>query len=62
METISFVKDDVQLNIIATPDMHESLPVAIFLSQVMGSILDFQTKGGQHLLRLYITGDTLWQD
>ena len=25
----------------------------------MGSILDFHTKDGNHLLRLYITGDTL---
>ena len=25
----------------------------------MGSILDFQTKDGRRLLRLYITGDTL---
>ncbi len=58
-ESISFVKDDVQLNIIATPGIHGSLPVAVFLPQVMGSILDFQTKDGQHLLRLYITGDTL---
>lgn len=58
-ESISFVKDDVQLNIISMPGQHGSLPVAIFLPQVMGSILDFKTKGGQQLLRLYITGDTL---
>jgi L-ascorbate metabolism protein UlaG (beta-lactamase superfamily) len=60
-ESISFVKGDVQLNITATPGRHGPLPVAIFLPQVMGSILDFQTNDSshQHLLRLYITGDTL---
>ena len=58
-ENISFLKGDVQLNITATPGRHGPLPVAIFLPQVMGSILDFQTKDGQHLVRLYITGDTL---
>ena len=58
-ENISFVKDKVQLTITATPGRHGPLPVAIFLPQVMGSILDFQTKDGHHLLRLYITGDTL---
>jgi L-ascorbate metabolism protein UlaG (beta-lactamase superfamily) len=58
-ESISFVKDDIQLNIIAMPGIHGKLPVAVFLPQVMGSILDFQTKDGQRLLRLYITGDTL---
>ena len=30
-----------------------------FLPQVMGSILDFQTMDDRHLVRLYITGDTL---
>jgi L-ascorbate metabolism protein UlaG (beta-lactamase superfamily) len=39
--------------------MHGPLPVAIFLPQVMGSILDFQTMDDRHLVRLYITGDTL---
>jgi L-ascorbate metabolism protein UlaG (beta-lactamase superfamily) len=58
-ESTSFVTGDVQLNITATPGRHGPLPVAIFLPQVMGSVLDFQTKDGSHLLRLYISGDTL---
>ena len=58
-ENISFLKGDVQLDITATPGRHGPLPAAIFLPEVMGSILDFQTKDGQHLARLYITGDTL---
>ena len=43
-ESISFVKGDVQLQIIATPRRHGPLPVAMFLPQVMGSILDFKIK------------------
>jgi L-ascorbate metabolism protein UlaG (beta-lactamase superfamily) len=41
------------------------LPVAMFLPQVMGSILDFKVKeeedsdSSSHLLRIYITGNTL---
>jgi L-ascorbate metabolism protein UlaG (beta-lactamase superfamily) len=58
-ESISFMKGDIQLNITSTPGRHGPLPVSIFLPQVMGSILDFQTKDGHRLLRLYITGDTL---
>jgi len=61
-ESISFVKGDVRLQITATPGRHGPLPVAMFLPQVMGSILDFKIKEedrSSHLLRLYITGDTL---
>lgn len=57
-EDISFEKDDIKLNITATPGRHGRFPAAIFV-QVMGSILDFQTINDEHLLRLYITGDTL---
>jgi L-ascorbate metabolism protein UlaG (beta-lactamase superfamily) len=62
-ESISFVKDDVRLQITATPGRHGPLPVAMFLPQVMGSILDFKIKKDaddlSQLLRMYITGDTL---
>ena len=62
-ESISFVKGDVQLQITATPGRHGPLPVAMFLPQVMGSILDFKIKEvdgrSHHLIRIYITGDTL---
>ena len=64
-ESISFVKGNVQLQITATPGRHGPLPVAMFLPQVMGSILDFNVKeentdsSRSHLLRIYITGDTL---
>jgi L-ascorbate metabolism protein UlaG (beta-lactamase superfamily) len=66
-ESISFVKGNVQLLITATPGRHGPLPVAMFLPQVMGSILDFKVKeeddadssSRRHLFRIYITGDTL---
>jgi L-ascorbate metabolism protein UlaG (beta-lactamase superfamily) len=64
-ESISFVKGNVQLQITATPGRHGPLPVAMFLPQVMGSIIDFKVKeeedadSSSHLLRIYITGDTL---
>ena len=64
-ESISFVKGNIRLQIIATPGRHGPFPVAMFLPQVMGSILDFKIKEdddddrSSHLLRLYITGDTL---
>jgi hypothetical protein len=60
-ESISFVKGDIQLNITAAPGRHGPIPVSIFLPQVMGSILDFQTKDDQwtfmpirHTLSIYI--------
>jgi L-ascorbate metabolism protein UlaG (beta-lactamase superfamily) len=61
-ESILFVKGNAQLQITATPGRHGPLPVAMFLPQVMGSILDFRIKDNdriRHLLRIYITGDTL---
>jgi L-ascorbate metabolism protein UlaG (beta-lactamase superfamily) len=66
-ESISFIKGNVQLLITATPGRHGPLPVAMFLPQVMGSILDFKVKeeddadssSRRHLFRIYITGDTL---
>ncbi len=58
-ESVIYKKGDIHLTIAATPGRHGPLPVSIFLPQVMGSILDFQTKNGDHLFRVYITGDTM---
>ena len=58
-ESVSYVKGDTRLIVTATPGRHGPLPVSVFLPQVMGSILDFQTTGGRHLFRIYITGDTM---
>jgi L-ascorbate metabolism protein UlaG (beta-lactamase superfamily) len=58
-ESVAYIKDNVYLKITATPARHGPLPFSIFLPQVMGSILDFQTKDNGSLFRIYITGDTL---
>jgi L-ascorbate metabolism protein UlaG (beta-lactamase superfamily) len=58
-ESVIYKKGDIRLTITATPGRHGPLPVSICLPQVMGSILDFQTKNGDHLFRVYITGDTM---
>jgi L-ascorbate metabolism protein UlaG (beta-lactamase superfamily) len=58
-ESVIYKKGDIRLTITATPGRHGPLPVSIFLPQVMGSILDFQTKNGDLLFRVYITGDTM---
>jgi len=58
-ESVIYKKGNIHLTITATPGRHGPLPVSVFLPQVMGSILDFQTKGGDHLFRVYITGDTM---
>ncbi len=58
-ESVIYKKGDIRLTITATPGRHGLFPVSIFLPQVMGSILDFQTKNGDHLFRMYITGDTM---
>ncbi|MDP8907481.1 MAG: MBL fold metallo-hydrolase, partial [Thermoproteota archaeon] len=58
-ESVIYKKGDIRLTITATPGRHGPLPVSIFLHQVMGSVLDFQTNNGDHLFRVYITGDTM---
>ncbi len=58
-ESIFYVKGDIHLKITSTPGRHGPLPVSVYLPQVMGSVLDFQTKQGRHLFRIYITGDTM---
>jgi len=59
---ISFVKGNIRLTITATPGRHGPLPISIFLPQVMGSILNFETIEGQFLFKIYITGDTRFFD
>ena len=58
-ESVIYKKGNIHLIITATPGRHGPLPISVFLPQVMGSVLDFQTKDGDHLFRIYITGDTL---
>src|SRR6476646_2292331 len=58
-ETMTIVKGGVQLRITAMPGRHGPGALATLLPPVMGSLLEFQNSDGQHLFRIYITGDTL---
>lgn len=49
-----------KLNITALPGRHAPGRLAALLPQVMGSMLEFQSSAGKTLMRLYISGDTLY--
>jgi L-ascorbate metabolism protein UlaG (beta-lactamase superfamily) len=55
------VRGDDELRITAVPGKHAPDPLGLLLPSVMGSVLDL-VRGGRHVLRLYITGDTLLHD
>lgn len=58
-ETMTIHKGDVTLKITAMPGRHGP-PLANFvLPDVMGSILEFQSRTDRTLFRMYLTGDTL---
>jgi L-ascorbate metabolism protein UlaG (beta-lactamase superfamily) len=57
--SVVFTKPGARLRISAMPGRHGPWLVSSLLPSVMGSMLEFQDGGGGHLLRLYITGDTL---
>jgi len=58
-ETLTVTKGEYTLRITALPAKHGPGIVDSALPDVMGSMLEFQTRTGKTLLRLYITGDTL---
>lgn len=58
-ETFPVTKGDAKVNITAMPGRHGPGILAAALPPVMGSMLEFQTKQGKNVFRLYITGDTL---
>jgi L-ascorbate metabolism protein UlaG (beta-lactamase superfamily) len=58
-ETAEFTKDTARLRITSMPGQHGPGIVDFALPDVMGSVLDFETKTGERGLRLYISGDTL---
>ncbi len=58
-ETAEFIKGDARLRISSMPGKHGPGIVDFALPPVMGSILDFETKDGARLMRIYISGDTL---
>lgn len=61
-ETLTVTKGDYILRITAMPGKHGPGMMNDLLPSVMGSMLEFQTRTGKTLLRLYITGDTLMHD
>jgi L-ascorbate metabolism protein UlaG (beta-lactamase superfamily) len=61
-QTVRFDKGDATLRITAMPGRHGPALFSRLLPDVMGSMLEFETRGGARLLRLYITGDTLVHD
>jgi L-ascorbate metabolism protein UlaG (beta-lactamase superfamily) len=54
-------RDDAEVRVTSLPGQHAPRPLGYLVPPVMGSLLDF-SRGGQRLLRLYITGDTLMHD
>jgi L-ascorbate metabolism protein UlaG (beta-lactamase superfamily) len=53
-----FTRGTIELCITSMPGKHAPEPLGTLLPDVMGSLLDFSADG-EHLLRLYISGDTL---
>jgi L-ascorbate metabolism protein UlaG (beta-lactamase superfamily) len=57
----AFTRGKTELRITSMPGKHAPEPLGTLLPDVMGSLLDFSADG-EHLLRLYISGDTLMHD
>lgn len=61
-ENVTVEKGDYQVRITSMPGQHGPGIVDFALPDVMGSVLDFETKSDDRLMRLYISGDTLLID
>jgi L-ascorbate metabolism protein UlaG (beta-lactamase superfamily) len=61
-QDVTITKGGVRLRLTAMPGRHGPWLLSRLLPPVMGSMLEFETIGGESLLRLYITGDTLVHD
>jgi L-ascorbate metabolism protein UlaG (beta-lactamase superfamily) len=57
----AFTRADAEVRVTSVPGKHAPKPLGYIVPPVMGSMLDF-SRGGQRLLRLYITGDTLMHE
>jgi L-ascorbate metabolism protein UlaG (beta-lactamase superfamily) len=57
--TLSVEKGDIRLNITSMPGRHGPPLADMVLPEVMGSMLEFQSRSNAVLYRMYITGDTL---
>jgi L-ascorbate metabolism protein UlaG (beta-lactamase superfamily) len=51
-------RGDAEVRVMAMPGRHAPEPLGFLMPPVMGTLLDF-SRGGQRVLRIYITGDTL---
>ncbi|MBV9206694.1 MAG: MBL fold metallo-hydrolase, partial [Actinobacteria bacterium] len=51
-------RGDAEVRVTSLPGQHAPRPLGYLVPPVMGSLLDF-SRGGQRVLRVYITGDTL---
>jgi L-ascorbate metabolism protein UlaG (beta-lactamase superfamily) len=60
--TLTVAKGEARLKITAMPGRHGPPLSNVVLPDVMGSMLEFQSPGGESLIRIYITGDTLIYD
>lgn len=60
-ETFSATKANTTMKITAMPGRHGPGLLTLALPPVMGSLVEFEADG-ENLLRLYITGDTLFYD
>lgn len=58
-QTLAVKRGDRVLRITSMPGRHGPRLLSRLLPSVMGSLLEFETAGGELLLRAYITGDTL---
>jgi L-ascorbate metabolism protein UlaG (beta-lactamase superfamily) len=60
-QDVRLVRGDDELRVTSVPGKHAPEPLGRLLPSVMGSVLDL-FRSGRHVLRLYITGDTLFHD
>jgi L-ascorbate metabolism protein UlaG (beta-lactamase superfamily) len=61
-EAVRFHKGGAKLRVTAMPGQHGPRVLRYLMPPVMGSMLEFGSDGGEILLRLYISGDTLPHD
>jgi L-ascorbate metabolism protein UlaG (beta-lactamase superfamily) len=61
-EPVTVEGSSARVRITSMPGQHGPGIVDFALPPVMGSMLDFEKLGGERLLRMYITGDTLIND
>jgi L-ascorbate metabolism protein UlaG (beta-lactamase superfamily) len=60
-EYVTVERGDATVRVTAMPAKHAPEAVSPLIPPVIGTMLDFE-RDGRHLLRLYITGDTLMHD